>query len=325
MLPNMLLEIISELLKLTVFAGLAFAGVLVILIWKKDLKTKVSYMRFFIQIMALIGLFYLFSCTNSLLLILFAIFTMTLILGRFFCGWLCPFGLYFDLVAVIRKRLNVRYWSLSEKLNRNLNRFRYVLLFFFIVLPFALSPIEPWQWALAIFLTGPFKPISVLLGPVEPLVIPWRSVLKIYDLNISYPYASIITFYSGEDFALISVFVFIALTLASSFIVRRFWCRFCPTGASFAILNKFRVFKWIPLLRLNKVEEKCTKCGICKRVCPLRVTEVYDQKGGDIATSMCMLCLRCVEMCPYEDCLKLNMAGRTLFKSRNWLEPSKIK
>ena len=321
----MLLKIISELLKLTVFAGLVFAGVLIILIWKKDLKTKVSYMRLFIQIMALIGLFYLFSCTNSLLLILFTIFAMTLILGRFFCGWLCPFGLYFDLVAVIRKRLNVRYWSLSEKLNRNLNRFRYVLLFFFIVLPFTLSPIEPWQWALAIFLTGPFKPISVLLGPVEPLIIPWRSVLKIYDLNMSYPYASIIAFYSGEDFALISILVFIALTIASSFIVRRFWCRFCPTGASFAILNKFRGFKWIPFLRLNKVEEKCTKCGICKRVCPLQVTEVYDQKGGDITTSLCMLCLRCVEICPYEDCLKLNMVGRTLFKSRNWLEPSKIR
>jgi hypothetical protein len=27
-------------------------------------------------------------------------------------------------------------------------------------------------------------------------------------------------------------------------------------------------------------------------------------------------------MCPYEDCLKVNVGGKTVFKSRNWLEPS---
>jgi formate hydrogenlyase subunit 6/NADH:ubiquinone oxidoreductase subunit I len=87
-------------------------------------------------------------------------------------------------------------------------------------------------------------------------------------------------------------------------------------------VNRLRGFKWAPVLHLSKDEEKCTKCGICKRVCPLQVTEVYEQKGGNITTSMCMLCLRCVEMCPYESCLKVKMAGKTLFESRNWLEPS---
>ena len=64
-------------------------------------------------------------------------------------------------------------------------------------------------------------------------------------------------------------------------------------------------------LRLNKDEEKCTKCGICKRVCPLGVTEVYDLKGGDVTSTNCMLCLRCVEMCPYDDTLKMNFLGKT--------------
>ena len=109
-----------------------------------------------------------------------------------------------------------------------------------------------------------------------------------------------------------------------SFFVRRVWCRFCPTGSSIAVVNRFKGFKWAPLLHLDKDEEKCTKCGICKRVCPVQVTEVYEQKGGKINTSMCMLCTRCVEMCPYEDCLKVKFGGKTVFKSRNWLEPSTI-
>lgn len=320
----MMLQVISEILKLTVFAGLTLAGVLAILIWKKDLKTKVTYLRFFIQAAAMVAFYLIFSYTNQLLLLLAAIFLLSILMGRFFCGWLCPFGLYMDLVAVIRKAFKIPYWNLPERLNRLLNKLRYILLIFFICLPFMLERIEPWQWSLAQFLVGPFKPISVLLSPMEPLVIPWESTIKLYGVNLSYPYASVIAFYSGENFAVTAIFLFIALTLASSFVVRRFWCRFCPTGASFSVLNRFKIFSWIPLLRLNKVEEKCTKCGICKRVCPAQVTEVYEQKGGDMKTSMCMLCLRCVEMCPYEDCLKLNMAGRTLFKSRNWLEPSKI-
>jgi polyferredoxin len=113
--------------------------------------------------------------------------------------------------------------------------------------------------------------------------------------------------------------VFVAITVVASFFIRRFWCRFCPTGSSFTI--KFRG-KSSALLHLSKDEEKCTKCGICKRVCPQQVTEVYEQKGGKITTSMCTLCLRCVEMCPYESCLKVKVGSKTIFKSRNWLKPS---
>jgi hypothetical protein len=31
------------------------------------------------------------------------------------------------------------------------------------------------------------------------------------------------------------------------------------------------------------------------------------------------MCLRCVEMCPEKDCLKFKVAGKSVFKSRNWL------
>ena len=160
--------------------------------------------------------------------------------------------------------------------------------------------------------------MSVLIGPLEPLIIPWETGIKLFDINISYPYVTDIIFWSGDSF-IFTVSVFVALTLVVSFFIRRFWCRFCPTGVSIAIINRVKGFRWAPLLHLNKDEEKCTKCGICKRVCPLQVTEVYDQKGGNITTSMCMLCVRCIEMCPYKDCLKLRLGKKAVFKSRDWL------
>jgi formate hydrogenlyase subunit 6/NADH:ubiquinone oxidoreductase subunit I len=37
---------------------------------------------------------------------------------------------------------------------------------------------------------------------------------------------------------------------------------------------------------------------VSAKECPVWVTEVYEKKTGPVDTSMCMLCLRCVEMCP---------------------------
>jgi polyferredoxin len=323
----MIMELVGEILKLTVLAGLALAGILVILIWKKGLATKVTYLRFVIQVVSMVAVFYLFTYPVWQLLVLVVILIMPIVLGRFFCGWLCPFGLYMDVITLIRKAFKIRYRNLPDKLNKFLHNFRYVLLLFFLILPFILSLIEPpttlaLGTLMALLFAGPFEPLRILLGPVIPLIVPWKGPLEIGGLYFSYPYIQEVIYYSSGIFVSINALIVLALTVVGSFFVRRVWCRFCPTGSSIAIVNRFRGFKWAPVLHLNKDEEKCTKCGICKRVCPLQVTEVYEQKGGKIMTSMCMLCFRCVEMCPYEGCLKVNMAGKTVFKSRNWLEPS---
>ncbi len=325
----MVIQLLGEILKLTVLAGLALAGILIIVIWKKGLATKVTYLRFLIQAVAMVAVFYLFTYPVWQLIVLIVILVMPLVLGRFFCGWLCPFGLYMDMITLIRKAFKMRYRNLPDKLNRVLHNFRYVLLLFFLIVPFILSLINPppsldFATLMALLFAGPFEPLRILLGPVIPLIVPWKGPLEIGGLYFSYPYIQEVIYYSSGIFVSINALIFLALTVVGSFFVRRVWCRFCPTGSSIAVVNRFRGFKWASVLHLNKDEEKCTKCGICKRVCPVQVTEVYEQKGGKITTSMCMLCLRCVEMCPYEGCLKVNMANKTVFKSRNWLEPSEI-
>ena len=325
----MVMELVAELLKLTIVAALAIAGVLVITIWKKNQTIKVTYIRFVIQAASLAAVYYLFTYSVRPLYILAFILAMTLVLGRFFCGWICPFGLYMDVLTLIRKALKIRYRIIPDRLNRLLHNLRYALVIFFLVLAAILYILEPpstWNLLnlMALLFAGPFEHIGIMLGPLVPLIVPWQGPLEIGGLYFSFPYVQEVIKYSGENFATVGALIFLALVAAGSFFIRRGWCRFCPTGISIAVVNKLKGFKWAPVLHLDKNETKCTKCGICKRVCPVQVNEVYEQKGGKIMTSMCMLCFRCVEMCPYEDCLRVNVGGKTVFKSRNWLEPAEL-
>ena len=325
----MVMELVAELLKLMILAALAIAGVLVITIWKKNQTIKITYIRFVIQAASLAAVYYLFTYPVRPLYIVAFILIMTLVLGRFFCGWICPFGLYMDVLTLIRKGLKIRYRIIPDKLNKLLHNLRYAIIGFFLVLAVILyiidTPATTKELTLtALGLSGVFEQMYLLLGPVVPLIVPWEGPLEIGGIYFSFPYIREVMLYSGENLATVAGLIFLGLVFVGSFFIRRSWCRFCPTGISLAVVNKIKGFKWAPVLHLDKNETKCTKCGICKRVCPVQVTEVYEEKGGKIMTSMCMLCLRCVEMCPYEDCLRLNLGEKTVFKSRNWLEPAEL-
>ena len=317
----MTIELLAELLRWIIAGTLIGAGLLVIQIWVHDKTRRISILRIFIQTVSLVAIYYLFTMVLWFLVILLIIIFSTIFLGRLFCGWICPFGLYMDLVTIFRKTIKRRYFSLPDRFNSFLNKLRYFIFGIILAIPFFSGPIFSQSWQLALFFVGSFKPLSILLGPLEPLIVPGTGALVVNGLNLTYPYVRDLIFYSSDFFIQFNSILFVILTLSGSFIIRRIWCRFCPLGLSFVILNRLKGLKWIPLLHITKSEEKCTKCGICKRVCPPQVNEVYENKSGNVSTSMCVHCFRCVEMCPYEDCLKVNMFGKTILNSRNWLEP----
>ncbi|MCW4017037.1 MAG: 4Fe-4S binding protein [Candidatus Bathyarchaeota archaeon] len=244
----------------------------------------------------------------------------SLIFGRFLCGWICPFGLYMDLLTRLRKALKIKHWTLSERTNEMLKQSRYLIIAAFLILSFilgmnAIAGIElVSESELGRYLEIPFCQVC----PAKPLFVLVESGLGYMDID--YALSRTIGDFALTGWYLTSInIVILGIVTVGSFMVRRLWCRICPLGGLIAIFSRFGPFKRLSPIKITKVEEKCTKCGICKRVCPPQVTDVYEEKGGDVTVSDCILCFRCVEMCPYEGCLKVEVAGKPIYKSKNWL------
>jgi polyferredoxin len=255
----------------------------------------------------------------------------SIILGRFFCGWLCPFGLYQDVLTRIRKVVRRRHLTFSEKTNTALGQSRYIIIAIFLILSvlFASYAIFGAELIPGTIAGGPQGAEAGIVSNInEPfcLVCPMRPLCIAIEAaigSIHYSYISQIVYgpfwISGFYLTSINIAVLIAVTILA-LAYRRFWCRICPLGALTGLFSTFTPFKQIALTRLIKNEHKCTKCGVCKRVCPTQATDVFDKKGGDVTESRCILCARCVEICPYEGALSIKFAGKTMMKSRNWLE-----
>ena len=278
--------------------------------------------------------FYTTSGLEKIVIVVGMLVVASIILGRAFCGWLCPFGLYQDLLTRVRKSARLQHLSFSDKNSAKLGQSRYIIIAVFMILSviFASSQIFGTQLIPGTNLGGPQGTEAGIVSNInEPfcLVCPARPLCILAEVGIgqmNWSYISQIAYgpfwITGFYLTSINLAILIVVTILA-LAYRRLWCRIFPLGAITALFSSFTPFKQIALTKLQKDEHKCTKCGVCKRVCPTQATAMFDQKGGDVTESRCMLCARCVEICPYEGALKLTFAGKTLMTSRNWLQENK--
>jgi len=227
----------------------------------------------------------------------FLIFSaLIIILGRAWCGWICPLGLFQDAMDYLRGKLKIGYISFSKAVKKATAPVKWVFL--------GISLIVPIWVAFPLFCPG------AALGLQIPFcqICPGKYILPLMTgttgrVNISY---------KNGVYLLMSILglSISILVIIGSMVKRRFWCSFCPLGL---IMSWYRK---ISFLKLKKDDSKCTKCEICYNVCPLEIEDVYKSTGReDVTFPDCILCMKCVENCPEEGALSATYLGKYVYRS----------
>jgi len=240
----------------------------------------------FFRVDPLVLLSYLLAAKTFTWLLLPAVLMVlaTLLLGRFFCGWICPLGTILDLVTpAIRKsspikmlKGNTKYWLLFPLLSASL---------FNLNLSGLLDPIAILLRGLT-FLLYPLLGLTAREGWVElyRLIGEHRDTLApAYNLvrgNLL-PFRD--TLY---PLAFFSAMVLVAVIALERYEARN-WCRnLCPLGTLIGWLGRFSPFNRVPV-------GVCGDCGQCRELCPT----TFDQ--GVLNKEECILCMECQLGCPH--------------------------
>ena len=195
-----------------------------------------------------------------------------LAMGRWFCGYMCPFGLWQDLLDKIPcKKIKV-----PPALNAILRWFKFgFLAIAVLLLPFVVPYIFFGKYGYPFFckyvcpqgmLVGAFPHIiyDYFMRPVEE-----RQILPLLH---------------GLFLNKFSIFLIVSI---SCMFIYRLFCRYiCPLGALLGLFNPFSLY------RLS-VNDKCIHCNKCQKACKFDIPVFRVPNSVD-----CIRCDECVKACP---------------------------
>lgn len=228
---------------------------------------------------------------------LFVFLLWFILFNKSWCGFVCPLGTIQDWITKLRKLTGIPYSRYNNKSFKWLKIIKYVVLGLLILIPLGMSNS---LLGLPLFSHDMAAPFCQLC--------PGRAVLPIFAGDFSQFFID----YSNKTTIFMSTLAMMVMAafLIGSFVKKRFFCFFCPMSA-FQFL-----FTRIGLLRLTKDGDKCTKCGNCSRVCDIGIEQIAeDVTSKFIVKDDCMMCFKCLEACPENNCLNVSFAGINILNS----------
>lgn len=223
----------------------------------------------------------------------FALFVILVaLLGKAWCGWVCPFGLVQDWLAAFRKKLGLRESRISAVTMKRLGWVKYGLLVYLAVVPMMIT-----AGLLHPDFTLPFCNIC----PAKALMPLFAGETKYLSLDTTNTITAVFS---------ASLLVITGGMLVGMFFKDRFFCIFCP------LLALINLLKPLNALRLVKTPQACIGCGTCRRACPMDIEKVYREKiKTGVQADDCLTCGRCVESCAADQALGLRWLGLKLVES----------
>ncbi len=221
---------------------------------------------------------------------------VTVVLGRVFCGWLCPLGTVHDIAGrIIRGRKDrpgvnqyspwqkTKYYVLVGMLAAAVFGGHWITIFdplvlFYRSLTTALFPVVQWaveEGSASIYHADPKVGPLRVTTLTEPAYRAFRDHLRVVEKQGFLATAGILGF-------------FVAIVALNAY-RRRWWCRYlCPLGALLGLCA------WRPFLRRTVDPETCSQCELCGMACH---GGAVSNKAQTWRPSECYGCLNCTEDC----------------------------
>lgn len=221
---------------------------------------------------------------------------LVLLIGRAWCGWICPLGFFQDLLDRLRRALGMGFARFGEQLRQRLGWAKWIFLAIAVLIPLWVAfPVFFPSVALDLFI--PFCQLC-----------PGKYILPLITFS---PDRILVDFESTTRLVMSSLgLLFSLMAIIGALVKRRFWCPYCPLGL---LMSWYRSWS---LLKLKKEDATCTHCRICADVCPMEITEVFSSRGRvDVTFADCILCFKCIEHCPEDRALRADFVGFALYKS----------
>lgn len=214
---------------------------------------------------------------------------LTLLFGRFFCGWVCPMG---SLIDASRRLVGRATTTLPQPGRRHL---KYLLLLFLLTAACLGLPLAGYLDPFSLLVRGLTFSVQPALDHAATILFTWTYQQAPDWVNAATEPAyallkrSILPFSAKiYNLSVLSLFLLLAV-LGLSRLEPRFFCRkVCPLGALLALTARFSLF------RLRGGSAECGRCTQCRLVCPMAAIG----ESREIATAECTLCLDCVSHCP---------------------------
>jgi len=244
------------------------------------------------------------------------IIALTMMLGRVWCNWMCPFGILHHLFGIIGNRRNTKQMI-------EVNRYRKIYAIKYYILAAMLAMASLWMIPTVIDAPGKIRQAyfgselrqtgaarvfeaigtgleqaaddhktgnsSLQIGLLDPIALTVRSTTTSVLPTVNKATESVYTEPREYWQAWVVGLLFLGL-LFLNWWIPRFFCRaICPLGALLGLFSRFSLW------RIDRDPVRCTDCDLCLKSC-----EGASDPQADLRKSECFVCLNCIEDCPHD-------------------------
>jgi polyferredoxin len=244
------------------------------------------------------------------------IIAITMMVGRVWCNWMCPFGIMHHFFGWMGNRRNTKQMIES-------NRYRkiYAIKYYILAVMIAMAGLwivptifdAPGQIVQAyrgaeLKQTGVSRMVaaveigisraaeehkrqnsSLQIGLLDPIALTVRSMTTAVLPTVHKATESVYT-EPREYWQAWAVGLMFIGFLVANWWIPRFFCRVvCPLGALLGLFSRFAIW------RIDRDPVRCTDCDLCLKGC-----EGASDPQGDLRKSECFVCLNCIDDCPHD-------------------------